>query len=155
MKTTVATRVLGVSEVSALRGMLTVFGTAFQDTETYCKAQPDDDYLGRLLSNEGFVAVAAYEGDNIIGGLAGYILPKFEQARSEFYIYDLAVDEGHRRKGVATSMIQCLKTYVDSRGFFVIFGQADYGDEAAIALYTKLGIREDVMHFDIDPRSAA
>jgi hypothetical protein len=27
--------------------------------------------------------------------------------------------------------------------------QADYGDDPAIALYTKLGEREDVMHFDI------
>ena len=31
----------------------------------------------------------------------------------------------------------------------VIFVQADYGDDAAIALYTKLGVREDVLHFDI------
>ncbi len=27
--------------------------------------------------------------------------------------------------------------------------QTDYGDEPAIALYTKLGVRKDVMHFDI------
>jgi hypothetical protein len=32
-----------------------------------------------------------------------------------------------------------------------IYGQADYGDEPAIALYEKLGTREDVMHFDIAP----
>jgi aminoglycoside 3-N-acetyltransferase I len=31
----------------------------------------------------------------------------------------------------------------------VIYVQADYGDDPAIALYTKLGAREDVMHFDI------
>lgn len=35
-------------------------------------------------------------------------------------------------------------------GAYVIFVQADYGDEPAISLYTKLGRREDVMHFDID-----
>jgi aminoglycoside 3-N-acetyltransferase I len=33
----------------------------------------------------------------------------------------------------------------------VIFVQADYGDDPAIALYTKLGSREDVIHFDIPP----
>jgi aminoglycoside 3-N-acetyltransferase I len=33
--------------------------------------------------------------------------------------------------------------------------QADRGDEAAIALYTKLGIREDVLHFDIAPTPSA
>ncbi|HYJ09847.1 MAG TPA: AAC(3)-I family aminoglycoside 3-N-acetyltransferase, partial [Polyangiaceae bacterium] len=35
------------------------------------------------------------------------------------------------------------------RAAFVVYVQADYGDEPAIALYTKLGSREDVMHFDI------
>jgi aminoglycoside 3-N-acetyltransferase I len=33
----------------------------------------------------------------------------------------------------------------------VAFVQADLGDDAAIALYTKLGVREDVLHFDIAP----
>ena len=33
--------------------------------------------------------------------------------------------------------------------------QANHGDEPAIALYTKLGTREDVMHFDILPGSGA
>ena len=36
-------------------------------------------------------------------------------------------------------------------GAYVIYVQADYGDDAAIALYSKLGIREDVLHFDILP----
>jgi aminoglycoside 3-N-acetyltransferase I len=31
----------------------------------------------------------------------------------------------------------------------VVFVQADRGDDPAIALYTKLGTREDVLHFDI------
>jgi aminoglycoside 3-N-acetyltransferase I len=35
------------------------------------------------------------------------------------------------------------------RGAYVIFVQADLGDEPAIALYAKLGIREEVLHFDI------
>jgi len=39
------------------------------------------------------------------------------------------------------------------RGADVIFVQADYGDDAAVALYTKLGAREDVMHFDISTTS--
>jgi aminoglycoside 3-N-acetyltransferase I len=34
----------------------------------------------------------------------------------------------------------------------VIYVQADYGDDAAVALYEKLGLREEVMHFDIPVR---
>ena len=35
------------------------------------------------------------------------------------------------------------------RGAWVVFVQADHGDDPAVALYTKLGTREDVMHFDL------
>jgi aminoglycoside 3-N-acetyltransferase I len=33
----------------------------------------------------------------------------------------------------------------------VVCVQADYVDPRAIALYQKLGRREEVLHFDIDP----
>ena len=48
-------------------------------------------------------------------------------------------------------MIQEIKATAAERGIYVIFVQADHGDDAAIALYTKLGTREDVLHFDIAP----
>jgi aminoglycoside 3-N-acetyltransferase I len=60
---------------------------------------------------------------------------------------------GHRRgasaRGIATALIGELKRVVAARGVYVVFVQADAGDDAAIALYSKLGVREDVHHFDI------
>lgn len=38
---------------------------------------------------------------------------------------------------------------MQERGAWVIYVQADLVDEPAVALYTKLGVREDVLHFDI------
>jgi aminoglycoside 3-N-acetyltransferase I len=147
-------RTLGAGDIRAMRSMLALFGDAFGDRETYVSAQPDDDYLGRLLSNDGFIAVAAFSGPSVVGGLAGYVLPKFEQARCEIYIYDLAVDIAHRRQGVASALIRHLEGVALQRGAYVIFVQADHGDDAAVALYSKLGVREDVMHFDISPTRA-
>ena len=72
-----------------------------------------------------------------------------EQARSEIYIYDLAVAEEYRRRGVATALIGALQRIASLRGAWVIFVQADLGDDPAVALYTKLGSREEVLHFDI------
>jgi len=85
----------------------------------------------------------------VVGGLVAYQLRKFEQERSEIYIYDLAVAEEHRRQGIATALIRELQRIAAERGAYVIFVQADYGDPPAVALYTKLGIREEVLHFDI------
>ena len=143
--------VLARGQSGALREMLALFGHAFEDLPTYTDRQPDDTYLDRLLGSDTFVAIAASAGTKIVGGIAGYVLPKFEQARAELYIYDLAVDETFRRQGIATAMIERLKSYAAERGIYVIFVQADLGDDPAIALYTKLGQREDVLHFDIAP----
>jgi aminoglycoside 3-N-acetyltransferase I len=145
------TRALGPADIASFREMLSVLGVAFNDTQTYTSNQPGDDYIAKLLSSENFIAIAAFDSGSIVGGLAAYVLQKFEQERSEIYIYDLAVDERHRRKGIATAMIEDLKRIARDRKAYIIFVQADYGDDPAVALYTKLGIREDVMHFDIEP----
>jgi aminoglycoside 3-N-acetyltransferase I len=102
-----------------------------------------------LLGSECFIAVAAVEGAEVVGGVAAYELRKFEQERSEIYIYDLAVAAAHRRRGIATALTSELKRIAAARGAYVIFVQADLEDTPAIALYTKLGRREDVLHFDI------
>jgi aminoglycoside 3-N-acetyltransferase I len=143
---------LSAAEVDAYRGMLALFAEAFADAATYTARQPDDRYVRSLLGDPGFLALVAVSGKTVIGGLAGYVLRKFEQPRSEFYIYDLAVAEAHRRRGVATALIRELQRVCAQRDIHVVFVQADYGDDAAVALYTRLGTREDVMHFDIDPQ---
>ena len=134
-----------------MNDLLSTFGTAFGDAETYNEKRPGTQYMSGLLGNDYFIALAALSGKEVIGGIAAYELKKFEQERSEIYIYDLAVAAKHRRKGVATALIQELKNVAAVRGAYVIFIQADTGveDEPAIALYTKLGTREDVLHFDI------
>jgi aminoglycoside 3-N-acetyltransferase I len=132
-----------------MRAVLNMFGKVFQDVETYSGSQPGTAYLERLLGSDTFIALAALKGDEVVGGLAAYVLPKFEQERSEVYIYDLAVADAHRREGIATALIMELKGMASLRGAYVIFVQADHGDDPAIALYTKLGVREDVLHFDI------
>jgi aminoglycoside 3-N-acetyltransferase I len=144
-------RELGSEDVPILEQMLTMFGRAFDDEPTYCARRPSHQYLTRLLRRDTFIAIAAVKEGEVVGGLAAYELTKFEQERSEIYIYDLAVAEPHRRQGIATALIDELKRIARARGAYVIFVQADYGDDPAIALYTKLGIREDVMHFDIQP----
>jgi aminoglycoside 3-N-acetyltransferase I len=134
-----------------MKSLLGVFGEAFDDAGTYCGAQPTPIYLKRLLGSDCFIALVALEGDRVVGGIAAYELQKFERERSEIYIYDLAVASTHRRRGIATALIDELKRIATARGAWVVFVQADLGDEPAIALYSKLGVREDVLHFDIAP----
>jgi len=140
---------LASGDIALMHAMLAMFGEAFDEVDTYGRARPSAPYLVRLLGGDTFIALAALKGDEVVGGLAAYELRKFEQERSEIYIYDLAVASAHRREGIATALIEHLKRIAAERGAYVIFVQADLGDEPAIALYTKLGTREDVLHFDI------
>lgn len=142
-------RQLSFNDLGQMEALLTIFGEAFDEVETYCVARPSSSYLKSLLKKDHFIALAAVVKDAVVGGIAAYELQKFEQERSEIYIYDLAVAEVHRRRGIATALIHELKRIAAARGAYVIFVQADLGDEPAIALYTKLGVGEDVLHFDI------
>ena len=142
-------RQLNAADIFPFRQLLAVMGQAFNDPAAYTQSQPEDAWLRRLLGSEHFIALAALDNDAIVGGLAAYELVKFEQARSEIYIYDLAVAETHRRRGIATALIGALKKIGKARGAYVIFVQADPPDAPAVALYTRLGVREDVMHFVI------
>jgi aminoglycoside 3-N-acetyltransferase I len=135
-----------------MKALLRMFGEAFGDVDRYQGAVPSDAYLERLLAKPHFIAIAALDGEDLVGGLAAYELEKFERALSEIYIYDLAVQESHRRKGIATALIRALQRIGQERGACVIFVQADREDEPAIRLYESLGTREDVHHFDIPVR---
>jgi ribosomal protein S18 acetylase RimI-like enzyme len=132
-----------------MRRMLRMFGEAFGDMTSYTSKPPTDAYLRGLLASSTFIAVAALKGDDVVGGLAAYELHKFEQPRSEIYIYDLAVAERHRRRGVARTLIGELRTIASQRDVFVIFVQADPQDGPAIALYESLGTKHTAHHFDI------
>ncbi|MCE9681535.1 AAC(3)-I family aminoglycoside N-acetyltransferase [Halomonas alkalisoli] len=142
---------LAPDDIPLLDALLKMFGEVFDEPETYTGNRPGAAYLQDLLSGDTFIALAALKKDEVVGGLAAYELKKFEQERSEIYIYDLAVRSEHRREGIATALIGKLKEIAAQRGAYTIFVQADTNveDEPAIALYTKLGKREDVLHFDI------
>ncbi len=139
------------SRFKALNQMFSgIFGDEFGDA-SYAMAKPTDAYLESLLLKPHVIPLVAFMGDSVAGGLVAYVLDKFEQERSEVYIYDLAMREEYRRRGIARSLILELKKIAQKIGAWVIYVQADK-DEAdlpARCLYASLGEREDVFHYDI------
>jgi len=144
-------RRLGPGDADEMRQLNALFGSVFDDPDSYASAKPGDDYLRRVLGRDHVIALVASDGSQIVGGLVAYVLDKLEQERSEIYIYDLAVVEARRRQRIASLLIGKLQGIATEIGAWVIYVQADYGDDPAIALYEGLGTREDVMHFDIAP----
>jgi aminoglycoside 3-N-acetyltransferase I len=142
-------RRLGSGDVSAMEAANRLFGEVF-GAEGYHGPAPGRGHLRRVLADEKFIALVARIGAEMVGALAAYELVKFEAERSEIYIYDLAVREEYRRRGVATALIEAMKPIARDKGAWAIFVQADPPDAPAVALYEKLGKREEVLHFDIN-----
>ena len=107
-------------DVSRLKELLKIFAEAFEDQESYQSSVPSDAYLNSLLEREDFIPLVAMVDGKVVGGLAAYVLKKFEQERSEIYIYDLAVDENYRRQGIATGLINKLGEMAREIGAYVI-----------------------------------
>jgi aminoglycoside 3-N-acetyltransferase I len=144
-------RRLSPDDADRMRELNALFATEFNDPKSYIP-EPSDEYFRRVLGRDEVVVLVVAEEGEIVGGLVAYVLDKLEQERAEIYLYDLAVAKACRRRGVATALIAELQAIAAGIGAWVIFVQADYGDDPAIALYEKLGTREDVMHFDISLR---
>jgi aminoglycoside 3-N-acetyltransferase I len=151
----VSVRRLTIADIPVLRKLNALFGTAFDEPGTYTAEPPSDAYLQEFLAKQHTAALVALAGEEVVGGLVAYELEKFERERREFYIYDLAVAAQYRRQGIATALIEHLRGLATRRGAWTIYVQADYGDDPAIALYEKLGRREEVLHFDIATETPA
>jgi aminoglycoside 3-N-acetyltransferase I len=145
-------RQLRFSDISSFKNLLRLFGEVFEEPEIYQSAVPHDDYLTAFLNDkEHIVLIAESEKAEIVGGLVAYELKKFEQVRSEVFVYDLAVSESHRRRGIATNLFDTLKRIAQHRGAYEIFVQAEKGDDVAISLYRSLTESElEAHHFEIN-----
>lgn len=145
----ISCRALDSNDLTSLRKLNEVFAKAFEDTDTHLTKLPTDQYLAKLLSKNHFIALVAFSGEQVVGGLIAYVLEKYEQERSEIYIYDLAVDIDYRRQGIAKQLINELKVIARAIGAWIIYVQADRTDAPAIKLYQSMGAQEEPFHFDI------
>ena len=143
--------IIAPDDLPLMRRLIEMFGTAFDEPHEYHDKPPSDEYLSGILAKPGFIAVAALDGDNVVGGLTAYTFDKYEQDRREIYLYDLAVLESHRRRGIATAAIEALRAEAAKRDIYVIIVQTEDWNEPASAVYRRLGVEEKVLSYDIDP----
>jgi aminoglycoside 3-N-acetyltransferase I len=87
-------RQLGPQDMAVFHALLDVFGEAFSDAPNYRQSRPSAAYLTRLLGGDTFIALAALQGTQVVGGIAAYELRKFEQERSaEVLHFDIPVTD--------------------------------------------------------------
>lgn len=113
------------------RMMAEVFGEAHEPLS--------DDYLDGLLGRDGFWAMAAFVDGEIVGGLTAHTMPMTRTETSEVFIYDIAVKENHRRKGVGRHLMAALREAAATGNIQDVLVGADNEDGHALDFYRALG----------------
>lgn len=98
-----------------------------------------DVYLDSLLNREDFWAIAAFVGDDIVGGITAHTLPMTRSESSEVFIYDIAVHTDYQRQGIGRHLIITLCEAIATAGIREVFVSADNEDIHALDFYQALG----------------
>lgn len=85
------------------------------------------------LANENSVFIVAVEGEKVIGYIGMSVVI------DEGYIFNVAVDEAFRKKGVGTALINELVTYGKKNDLCFITLEVRESNQAAISLYSDFG----------------
>jgi ribosomal protein S18 acetylase RimI-like enzyme len=92
-----------------------------------------------LLAADETIFLAAFDGSEPVGFVFGYELPRRHGSPSILFVYELDVDEGYRRQGIATRLLDELGRIARSRGIREGFVLTETDNDAANALYRSLG----------------
>ncbi|MDN5274159.1 MAG: aac3-I [Candidatus Saccharibacteria bacterium] len=126
-----------------MRRLNKLFTDVFEDVESYADKIPTDAYVESFIANRDNIVLVATVGEKVVGGLVAYTLTKFERERREIYLYDLAVSREQQRTGIGRKLMEELMTIARAVGAYVVFVQADEGDDA-IRFYESLTPSENI-----------
>jgi ribosomal protein S18 acetylase RimI-like enzyme len=88
----------------------------------------------RFLDEPGHHLLVAYEEEYAAGFISGVEVTHPDKG-TEMFIYELAVDERFRRRGIAGSLIEALKALALERGCYGMWVLTDEDNVAALATY--------------------
>ena len=127
-------------------------------TTIRCLGPGDEDVVRKLadgepqtalLADDATIFLAAFQGAEPVGFVFGYELPRRHGAPSILFVYELDVDEAHRRQGIASRLMSELAEIARSRGIGDGFVLTEPENEAANALYGSLdGERVETVMWD-------
>jgi len=138
-------RQLTQADLAVFSLLIRLFNTVFEADEA---AIGSETTLSILLSNNSFIAIAAFYENELVGGLTAYELPMYYSDISEIFLYDLAVKSAYQRKGIGKSLIRYVRNYCTNYGINEFFVLAHAEDEHAVEFYRATGGKsEEVINF--------
>jgi len=101
--------------------------------------------VARFLGDPNHHLLLAIAGGKPVGFVSGVELTHPDKG-TEMFLYELAVDEGHRRLGIASELVAGLHDLARKRGCYDMWVLTDHDNDAALATYRKSGTDEESSH---------
>lgn len=92
------------------------------------------DAARRFLGSDGHHLLIAFEDDAAVGFVSG-IETTHPDKGTEMLLYELAVDEAARRRGIGTALVTALLELAQARGCYGMWVLTDGDNDAARATY--------------------
>jgi ribosomal protein S18 acetylase RimI-like enzyme len=97
------------------------------------------NYLRGFLKKETNILLVALDGVTPVGFLLAYELDRIDNPNSMMLLYEIMVDENHRRQGVAKAMITALKNICRERSIVKMWVLTNEANHAAMRTYESTG----------------
>jgi ribosomal protein S18 acetylase RimI-like enzyme len=102
---------------------------------------PDPDATQRFLADPTHHLLIAYDpGEQPVGFVSGFEVTHPDKG-TEMFLYELAVDEAVRRRGVGRALVEALAALGREHGCYGMWVLADDDNQAALATYASAGGR--------------
>ena len=99
---------------------------------------PLPDAVTRFLADPIHHLFIAYSSGSPVGFVSGVEVTHPDKG-TEMFLYELAVDTGHRHRGIGTALVRALEHLARSQGCYGMWVLLDDENAAAAATYRKAG----------------
>jgi|ERR1700722_9274903 len=96
------------------------------------------DAVERFLGDPNHHLLVAYDGARAVGFVSGVEMTHPDKG-TEMFLYELAVDEAARRRGVGTALVDALATLAREKRCYDMWVLTDDENEAAVRTYRRAG----------------
>ena len=108
-------------------------------TPTPASEPPSPDSVNEILLREDIYLLIAGTLEEPIGFLLAYRIPRIDRDCKMICLYELEVNQQHRRKGVGTSLVREMKTICRESDIMKMWVTTEADNRAAAALFTAAG----------------
>lgn len=99
---------------------------------------PSTEATARFLSSDVHHLFMAFEDEDPVGFVTG-VETTHPDKGTEMFLYELSVDPAHRKRGIATALVDELGRFARERGCYGMWVATEPDNAAAIATYGSAG----------------